>query len=91
MNYNQAQQRVSELKKFYKSLLWFGIISFIILYDDIIEKGIFNFSVWNGSVILLIWGIILITKAVRLFVLDGEWEREVMEKEMNKTKKPIQF
>lgn len=91
MNYNQAQQRVSELKKFYKNLLWFGIISLIILYDDIIEKGIFNFSVWNGSVILLIWGIILMTKAVRLFVLDGEWEREVMEKEMNKTKKPIQF
>lgn len=91
MNYNQAQQRVSELKKFYKNLLWFGIVSFIILYDDIIEKGIFNFSVWNGSVILLIWGIILMTKAVRLFVLDDEWEREVMEKEMNKTKKPIQF
>lgn len=91
MNYNQAQQRVNELKKFYKNLLWFGIVSLIILYDDIIEKGIFNFSVWNGSVILLIWGIILMTKAVRLFVLDGEWEREVMEKEMNKTKKPIQF
>ncbi len=91
MNYNQAQQRVSELKKFYKNLLWFGIVSFIILYDDIIEKGVFNFSVWNGSVILLIWSIILMTKAVRLFVLDGEWEREVMEKEMNKTKKPIQF
>ena len=91
MNYNQAQQRVSELKKFYKNLLWFGIVSFIILYDDIIEKGVFNFSVWNGSVILLIWGIILMTKAVRLFVLDGEWEREVMEKEMNKTEKPIQF
>ncbi len=91
MNYNQAQQRVSDLKKFYKNLLWFGIVSFIIFFDDIIEKGIFNFSVWNGSVILLIWGIILAVKAVKLFILDAEWERGVMEKEMNKTKKPVRF
>ncbi|KQM62884.1 2TM domain-containing protein [Chryseobacterium sp. Leaf201] len=91
MNYNQAQQRVSDLKKFYKNLLWFGIVSFIILFNDIVEKGIFNFSMWNGSVILLIWGIILTVKAVRLFILDAEWERGVMEKELNKTKKPIQF
>lgn len=91
MNYNQAQQRVSDLKKFYKNLLWFGIVSFIIFFDDIIEKGIFNFSVWNGSVILLIWGIILTVKAVKLFILDAEWERGVMEKEMNKTKKPVRF
>lgn len=91
MNYNQAQQRVSDLKKFYKNLLWFGIVSFIIFFDDIAEKGIFNFSMWNGSVILLIWGIILTIKAVKLFILDSEWERGVMEKEMNKTKKPVRF
>lgn len=91
MNYNQAQQRVNDLKKFYKNLLWFGIVSFIIFFDDIAEKGIFNFSMWNGSVILLIWGIILTVKAVKLFILDAEWERGVMEKEMNKTKKPVRF
>lgn len=91
MNYNQAQQRVSDLKKFYKNLLWFGIVSFIIFFDDIAEKGIFNFSMWNGSVILLIWGIILTIKAVKLFILDSEWERGVIEKEMNKTKKPVRF
>lgn len=91
MNYNQAQQRVNDLKKFYKNLLWFGIVSFIIFFDDIAEKGIFNFSMWNGSVILLIWGIILTIKAVKLFILDSEWERGVIEKEMNKTKKPVQF
>lgn len=91
MDYNQAQQRVKELKRFYKSLLWFGIVSAIIFCDDLFEKGIFNFSLWNGSVILLIWGIILTTKAVKLFILDSEWENGVMKKEMNKTKKPIQF
>jgi len=47
MNYNQAQERVNDLKKFYKSLLWFGIVAVIIFGDDILEKGIFNFSLWN--------------------------------------------
>ncbi|WP_415324800.1 2TM domain-containing protein [Chryseobacterium sp. MMS23-Vi53] len=91
MNYDQAQQRVKELKKFYKSILWFGIVAFIIFFDDIFEKGIFNFSLWDGSIILVIWGIILTVKAVKLFILDSEWERSVMEKEMRKTKDPIQF
>ncbi|GAA5091546.1 hypothetical protein GCM10023210_19080 [Chryseobacterium ginsengisoli] len=91
MNYNQAQQRVHDLKKFYKSVLWFGIVAFIIFFDDIFEKGIFNFSLWNGSVILVIWGIILTVKAVKLFFLDSEWERDVMEKEMRKSKDPLNF
>lgn len=91
MNYNQAQQRVHNLKKFYKSVLWFGIVAFIIFFDDIFEKGIFNFSLWNGSVILVIWGIILTVKAVKLFLLDSEWERDVMEKEMRKSKDPLNF
>lgn len=91
MDYNQAQERVKDLKKFYKSLLWFGIVTVIILGDDILEKGVFNFSIWDGSIILTIWGIILTVKAVKLFLLDSEWEREVMEKEMRKTKEPLKF
>ncbi len=91
MDYNQAQQRVHDLKKFYKSAFWFAIIAAIILADDIFEKGIFNFSLWDGSVILTIWGIILISRAVKLFLLDAEWERGIMEKEMRKVKKPLQF
>lgn len=91
MDYNQAQQRVNDLKKFYKSLLWFGIVAVIIFADDIWEKRIFNFSLWDGSVILLIWGIILIVKAVKLFILDSDWERDVIEKEMRKSKEPLKF
>jgi hypothetical protein len=44
MDYNQAQQRVKELKKFYKSLLWFCIVSAIIFCDDLFEKGILTFQ-----------------------------------------------
>lgn len=91
MDYNQAQQRVKDLKKFYKSVLWFAIVAFIIFFNDIFEKGIFNFSLWDGSVILAIWGIILTVRAVKLFLLDEEWERGVVEKEMRKSKQPIKF
>ncbi len=91
MDYNQAQHRVKDLKKFYKSFLWFGIVAFIIFSDDVFEKGIFNFSLCDGSVILAIWGIILTVKAVKLFLLDSEWERGVIEKEMGKSKQPIKF
>ncbi|MDQ1160093.1 uncharacterized protein (DUF983 family) [Chryseobacterium sp. SORGH_AS 447] len=91
MDYNQAQQKVKDLKKFYKSVLWFAIVAFIIFFNDIFEKGIFNFSLWDGSVILAIWGIILTVRAVKLFLLDEEWERGVVEKEMRKSKQPIKF
>jgi hypothetical protein len=90
MNYNQAQQRVHDLKKFYKSLLWFGIVAAIIFADDLFKKG-FHLSLWNGSIILTIWAIILTVKAVKLFIFDSEWERGIIEKEMKKTKEPIQF
>lgn len=91
MDYNQAQQRVSDLKKFYKNLLWFGIVTFIIYFDDIFDKGILHFSEWNGSIILMIWGIVLTVKAVKLFLLDSQWEKNVIEKEMRKSKEPIKF
>ncbi|WP_294249076.1 2TM domain-containing protein [uncultured Chryseobacterium sp.] len=91
MDYNQAQQRVKDLKKFYKGVLWFFIVAFIIFFDDIFEKGIFSFSLWDGSIILSIWAVILISRAIKLFLLDAEWERGIMEKEMRKTKKPLQF
>lgn len=91
MNYNQAQQRVQDLKRFYRSILWFAIVAFIIYFDDIFEKGIFNISQWNGSIILAIWGIILTVKAVKLFLLNSDWERNMLEKEMRKSKEPVHF
>ncbi|STD12295.1 2TM domain-containing protein [Chryseobacterium carnipullorum] len=87
MDYNSAYERVTQLKKFYKSLLWFGIVAGIIFFDDLFENGSLNFSLFDGSFILVIWGIFLTVKAVKLFLLDAEWERTVMEKEMRKGKK----
>lgn len=91
MNYSQAEQRVKELRKFYKGIFWFAIISGFVFLDDIFEKGVFDFSLFDGSIILGIWAVILTVKAVKLFVFDSEWERGVIEKEMKKTKEPINF
>lgn len=91
MDYDSAHERVTQLKKFYKSLLWFGIVAGVIFFDDIFENGGIDFSLFNGSVILLIWGIILTVKAVKLFLLDPEWENNIIEKEMQKSKKKINF
>ncbi|REC80524.1 hypothetical protein DRF60_02120 [Chryseobacterium elymi] len=91
MNYDSAYERVTQLKKFYKNLLWFGIVTGIIFFNDFFENGKFDFSLFDGSVILVIWGIILTVKAVKLFLLDTEWERGIIEKEMKKNKKSIHF
>ncbi|MCE3075177.1 2TM domain-containing protein [Chryseobacterium gwangjuense] len=91
MNYNQAQQRVNDLKKFYKHLLWFGIVAAIIFFNDIFESERLDFTLFKGSVILTIWGIFLTIKAVKLFLFNADWEREIMEKEMRKSKEPIKF
>ncbi|WP_449400029.1 2TM domain-containing protein [Chryseobacterium wanjuense] len=55
MDYIQAQQRVKDLKRFYKSVLWFAIISGIIFFNDIFEKGKLDFSLFDGSILLTIW------------------------------------
>lgn len=52
MNYHQAEQRVKELRKFYKGIFWFAIISGFVFFDDIFEKGVFDFSLFDGSIIL---------------------------------------
>ncbi|SFN88172.1 2TM domain-containing protein [Chryseobacterium oleae] len=91
MDYDSAYERVTQLKKFYKSLLWFGIVAGIIFFNDIFENGTFDFSLFDGSVILVIWGIFLTIKAVKLFLLDSEWEKGIIEKEMKKNKKSIDF
>ncbi|PQA94687.1 hypothetical protein B0A69_09550 [Chryseobacterium shigense] len=91
MDYNSAYERVSQLKKFYKNLLWFGIVAGIIFFDNLFENGSINFSLFDGYFILVIWGSFLTIKAVKLFLLDAEWERNIIEKEMRKGKKNIDF
>jgi hypothetical protein len=90
MNYNNAKYRVKDLKSFYKNCMWFGIVAGIILLRNFV-KYIETDHVFHGSIILTVWGIILAVKAVKLFIFDAEWENKIIEEELQKTKKPINF
>jgi hypothetical protein len=48
-----------------------------------------NFGFGRISIIFWIWGIILAVKAVKLFVLDYDWERKTIEKYIKNKKMEI--
>lgn len=83
MNNNNTNTRVEKLKKFYKSLIWFGIAAGMLLFGKYLKYGTLNFSVIDGSLLLTVWGIVLAVKAVNLFVLNDQWERS-LERKLNK-------
>lgn len=91
MEYQTAQQRVKDLKSFYKNCMWFGIVALIIFIRRFIKYGDFTESISTGSIILTVWGIIIAVKAVKLFILNSEWEEKILQDEINKSKKPINF
>lgn len=90
MNYNNAQQRVKNLKSFYKNCMWFGIVAAIIIIRNLVKYADTE-DVFRGSIVLMIWGIFLAVKAVKLFILNSDWENKIIEEELGKTKKPINF
>lgn len=91
MDYKNAQQRVKELKSFYKNCMWFGIVAIFIFSRRILKHSDFFEAVSTGSLILTVWAIILAVKAVKLFVLNSEWEEKAIQEELRRDKKPINF
>ncbi|MDQ8142368.1 2TM domain-containing protein [Chryseobacterium sp. CFS15] len=84
------KKRVKDLKSFYKNCMWFTIVAgFILIRNFIKDNGTdHNFQGWF---ILTVWAIILGVKAVNLFIFDAEWENQILDEELNKSKKPINF
>lgn len=91
MEYQNAQQRVKELKSFYKNCMWFGIVAIFIFSRRFFKHGDFVEALSTGSIILTVWAIILAVKAVKLFILNSEWEEKALQDELKKNKKPINF
>lgn len=89
MDYNQAYERVRRLKSFYKSLTWYGIIAGILFFNDYFENGKIDFSLYHGSILLVIWGIILVIKGVKLFIFDSAWEQRILDQELQKSKSKL--
>ena len=89
LDYSIARDRVHQLKKFYGSLLLFVLVftGFLLwkYYKNNGDLGDINFLEFNNwSAIFLIWGLILILKAIKLFFFNQDWERRMMDKELKK-------
>ncbi len=91
MDYETASSRTNSIRKFYKSIFIFAIFAVLIIPDDIFGERIINFRLFDRYTILGIWGFIILVKAVKLFLFDSEWERNMIEKELEKEKKSIKY
>ncbi|MGH1518580.1 2TM domain-containing protein [Chryseobacterium sp. JK1] len=91
MDYHTAYSRTNKLKRFYRSVFLFVIFAAIILPDNIFGERIFHIRLFDAYTILAIWGLIITVKAIKLFIFDSEWENDMIEREMKKEKKPIDY
>lgn len=91
MDYETATERTKNIRKFYKSIFIFAVFAVLIIPDDIFGEKMINFRLFDRYAILGIWGFIILVKAVKLFLFDSEWERNMIEKELEKEKKPIKY
>lgn len=85
MDYNSAQKRVKDLKSFYKNCMWFTIVAGFILIRNFIKDNETDHN-FQGWFILTVWAIILAVKALNLFIFDAEWENQILEQELKKSK-----
>lgn len=90
MDYNSAQQRVKRLRSFYKNCMWFTIVAGFILIRNFIKYSGTDHN-FQGWFILTILAIILGVKAVDLFIFNPKWENQILEEELKKSKKSINF
>ena len=85
IDYSMAQARVNQLKKFYVSLLIFIVVFAIYSIRKYYKTGEFNYLDFNNfSVIFWVWALILGIRAVKIFFFNHDWERKMMNKELNK-------
>ncbi|WP_426476582.1 2TM domain-containing protein [Chryseobacterium sp. CBSDS_008] len=75
MDYETACTRTRNIKKFYRSLFIFALFAVLIIPDDIFGEKMIHFRWFDSYIFLVIWGFIILTKAVKLFLFDSEWEK----------------
>lgn len=83
MNNNKTYNRAQQLKKFYKNLMWFGIIAVVMLGNDWL-KGELQDKMFGGHLLLVIWAVYLGIKGISLFTINEDLDQNMMEKEMGK-------
>ena len=91
MDYQTAYTRTHNIKKLYKSIFIFAVFAVLIIPDDIFGEKSIRFRLFDKYTLLGIWGFIILIKAIKLFLFDSEWERDMIEKELKKEKKQIDY
>ena len=91
MNANFACEKVQEIKKFYRSLIWFFVVSAFIIIKNFVKIIELEQPRYIGLSIIAIWAILLSVRAVKLFVFNLEWENKIYEEELKKSKKGNYF
>jgi hypothetical protein len=85
IDYNIAKSRVNSLRGFYVSLAFFIIFTSFLLIKDLIKSDFSNYNPFGKPhYILWIWGAFLVIRAVKLFIFDTRWEKEMINKELKK-------
>lgn len=78
-----ASERVKAIKKFYSSLAIFIVVSLAIVLWHFQKTG--NFEMNLGRLfIIIVWAIILAVRAIKLFLLNSDWEKDMLNKELKK-------
>jgi hypothetical protein len=86
-NYQIAQKRVADIKKFYTDLIGYVVVNIILFIIDYLTSP----GEWWFYWVALIWGVLIIAHAVRIFAfgnLDSKkWEEDKIKEILDKEKK----
>jgi len=86
-NYQIAQKRVADIKKFYTDLIGYVVVNIILFIIDYLTSP----GEWWFYWVALIWGVLIIARAVRIFAfgnLDSKkWEEDKIKEILDKEKK----
>ena len=86
-NYQIAQKRVADIKKFYTDLIGYVVVNIILFIIDYLTSP----REWWFYWVALIWGVLIIAHAVRIFAfgnLDSKkWEEDKIKEILDKEKK----
>lgn len=91
MDTNFAYERVQEIKKFYKSLIWFVAVTAFIFIKNFIKIIELEQPRYIGLSIIGLWAILLSIRAMKLFVFNSDWEKKIYDEELKKSKKQNYF
>lgn len=87
INFRIAKKRVQKLKNFYSSVgIFIVVFTAYILRKYYLTGKIFFLHEKNISIIFWVWAIILTINGAKLFFLNAEWERKMLDKQLKQNK-----